>query len=172
MKNFIFILILLTSNAFALEIKVYKENRRLELWDDQKMIKEYKIMLGLNPIGAKMEEGDNKTPEGEYTLDLVNPQSKYHYAFHISYPNTKQKIKALLHGKNPGSNIMIHGYPNQLSEINYWLTKMELLTESEEKVREMLAMNDWTNGCIALSNSDIDELKNMVSVPTKITIFP
>lgn len=172
MKFLPLLLFIFTFSIQAMEIKVYKQNRRLEVVDQNKVIKEYHVSLGLNPIGPKTEEGDNKTPEGEYILDYANSQSNYYYAFHTSYPTEKQKWKARLKGKNPGGNIMLHGYPNQLSEIDYWITKMSLQNEAEEKVRAMMPEYDWTNGCIALLNSEIDEIKTIIKVPTKITIYP
>jgi murein L,D-transpeptidase YafK len=169
----IFILFVINFNLFANEIRVYKNERRLEILDEnQKILKTYKINLGLNPSGAKEFEGDNKTPEGEYWLDYRNPNSDYSLAFHLSYPTNKQKWHARLKGKNPGSNIMLHGYPNQLSLINDWLTKFQLSGEDESKILSMMPVSDWTNGCIAVTNEEIREIDQLIKVPTKIIINP
>jgi murein L,D-transpeptidase YafK len=129
-------------------------------------------MLGRNPEGAKKEEGDNKTPEGAYVLDLKNGDSKFHKAFHISYPNTRDTIKAKFHGKKPGGDIMLHGYPENFNEMRDWLKIVQLDSSSEEVIRAGLGNYDWTNGCIAVTDDEIDEIYSMVDVPMKIVINP
>ena len=164
---------LFTTSLYANSIIVYKSERRLDLIDNNgQLIKQYKVMLGLNPIGAKSEEGDNKTPEGKYELDQINPKSKYHFAFHISYPNSKQKLHAKLRGKRPGGDIMLHGFPNEMTEIDYFLRPLNLSDLASEQIIPMLPLYDWTNGCIAVKNEEIDEIAKYITIPTSITINP
>ncbi len=173
MKIYLFFVLFFTTSLFAKEIKVFKSDRRLQiLADDQSVIKEYKVVLGQTPIGEKSRSGDNKTPEGEYILDYKNSKSLYHLAFHISYPNKAQIKKAKEEGYNPGGDIMLHGYPTKLSTIAEWLTKMEFENESEEKVRSLMPLYDWTNGCIAVTNTEIEEIDSLIQIPIKITIYP
>lgn len=173
MKTLILITLIISTNLFAKEIKVYKSERRLEiLADDQSIIKEYKVVLGQTPIGAKERSGDNKTPEGEYILDYKNSKSLYHLAFHISYPTKAQVKKAKQDGINPGGDIMLHGYPTKLSTIQEWLTSMNFQNDNEEKVRNLMPLYDWTNGCIAVTNQEIEEIDSLIHIPIKITIYP
>lgn len=117
------------------------------------MLKTYTISLGKNPDGAKEMEGDKKTPEGSYKIEFKNPNSKYHLSLRISYPNDLDKSKAESIGVEPGSDIMIHGLPNNMGLLeDYYLT------------------NDWTDGCIAVSNNEIEEIWRVVDVGTPITI--
>ncbi|MBC7714919.1 MAG: L,D-transpeptidase family protein [Rhizobacter sp.] len=165
------------TNVFAsAEVKylhVIKSARKLELiGNDDKVIKTYKVMLGRNPEGAKSEEGDNKTPEGTYTLDIKHENSDFHRAFHISYPNLKQKMKAKLHGKDPGGEIMLHGLPNNFLEMSDYLNKIGLGSLSDDLIRAGLVKYDWTNGCIAVTDAEIEEIFAMVDIPTKIVIEP
>lgn len=153
------------------EVRVYKNARKLELINsDNQVYKSYKIMLGLNPIGAKRQEGDNKTPEGTYMLDIKNERSKFHLALHISYPNKKDTILAKLKGQNPGSNIMLHGLPNNFNEMRDWLASKNLDRLSDDAIREALPNYDWTNGCIAVTDTEIEEIYSLIDVPTKIII--
>lgn len=172
-----FLSTLLLTEAFAAvsvkELRVYKSDRRLELiGGDNQVIKTYHIMLGRNPEGHKKQEGDFKTPEGEYTLDIKHSNSDFHKAFHISYPNMKDKLKARARGQKPGGDIMLHGYPNNFSEMTAWLKTIGLENAAEEVVRASLSNYDWTSGCIAVTDDEIDEIFTMVDVPTKITIKP
>lgn len=154
-------------------IRVFKSERRLELVGaDNQVLKTYKVMLGLNPIGAKAQEGDNKTPEGTYELELKHPGSKFHKAFRISYPNFKDKLKAKIRGVNPGGDIMLHGLPNDFSEMTSWLETVGLGGLADDLIRASLPEFDWTNGCIAVTDSEIDEIFERVDVPTTITIKP
>ncbi|MBC7541010.1 MAG: L,D-transpeptidase family protein [Bacteriovorax sp.] len=165
------------SQVFALdsirEIRVFKSDRRLELVDgDNQILKTYKIMLGRSPEGAKKEEGDNKTPEGSYVLDLKSNDSKFHKSFHINYPNTRDIIKAKFHGKKPGGDIMLHGYPDDFSEMRDWLKFVQLDNNNDDFIRAGLGNFDWTNGCIAVTDEEIDEIFSIVDVPMKIIINP
>lgn len=178
MKTFLTTLLLtslLSVPAFARvqikEVRVSKSQRKLELiTTDNQVHKTYKVMLGQNPIGAKRVEGDNKTPEGIYTLDIKNDRSKFHLALHISYPNTKDILRAKLKGKNPGGDIMLHGLPNDFSEMKEWLASKNLDGMSDEQIRAALPNYDWTNGCIAVTDAEIEEIFSLIDVPTKIVI--
>jgi murein L,D-transpeptidase YafK len=167
----------LSTPTFAVvikELRVAKGERKLELiTEDDQVYKTYKVMLGLNAEGgAKSQDGDNKTPEGTYTLDLKNEHSKFHKAFHISYPSARDTWRARLHGKKPGGDIMLHGYPNTFEEMREWLTSVNLDKFPEETIRANLSRYDWTNGCIAVTDAEIDEIFSIVDVPTKIIINP
>ncbi|MBC7428721.1 MAG: L,D-transpeptidase family protein [Bacteriovorax sp.] len=165
------------TNVFASsEVKylhVIKSERKLELiGSNDKVIKTYKVMLGRTPMGPKSEEGDNKTPEGTYTLDIKNDDSDFHRSFHISYPNLKQKMKAKMRGVSPGGDIMLHGLPNNFGEMISYLEKIGLGSLSDDLIRLGLKNFDWTNGCIAVSDTEIEEIYGMVDVPIKIVIEP
>lgn len=171
------VLSITTSNAFAKSsvslVRVFKSERRLELvGKDNQVIKTYKIMLGRNPVGHKVQEGDNKTPEGNYTLDLKNPESKFRKSLHISYPNLKDKLKARAKGVSPGGDIMLHGLPNDFKEMTEWLDTVGLGGLADDLIRSSLPYFDWTNGCIAVTDDEIEEIYKMIDVPTKITINP
>lgn len=132
---------------------VKKSDRQLLAYSKQKLVKTYEISLGANPVGHKEYEGDEKTPEGIYTINAKNPNSGYHKNLGISYPNAKDMAKAKLLGKNPGGDIKIHGLRNGLGFIG--------------KFQRFL---DWTNGCMALTDSEVDELYDSVKIGTKIEI--
>jgi murein L,D-transpeptidase YafK len=106
-----FILNFSFNNALAVDLDVthvvlLKGERKLQLLHKDKVIKEYKVALGFEPEGAKKQEGDGKTPEGKYTLDYRNPQSRYHKSIHISYPNKQDKEEARKRGLNPGGDVL------------------------------------------------------------------
>lgn len=117
------------------------------------IIKQYHIALGANPNGHKQQEGDEKTPEGEYTLDYKKEDSTFYRAMHISYPNENDKVNAKKLGVSPGGFIMVHGQRNGLG----WLA---LISQRF----------NWTNGCIALTNVEMDEFMELVDVGTEINI--
>lgn len=137
------------------KIIVEKANRILKLIKDDKVIASYHIALGGNPIGHKEQEGDNKTPEGLYTLDFKKPDSAYYKAIHISYPNAEDIKNAKKKGVSPGSAIMIHGQKNGYGAF-----------------AAVTQQYDWTLGCIALTNSDMDIVWNSIKIPTPIEIKP
>ena len=138
-------------------ILVEKANRKIYLRHGGDIVKTYKISLGKNPVGAKVKSGDKKTPEGEYYIVRHNPKSAYHLSLKISYPNAEQ-IKAAEDGNySAGGDIMIHGFPNKSPA---WLFKYWHKT------------NDWTAGCIAVTNDEIEEIYNLVKDGTRITIKP
>lgn len=122
---------------------------------DGKELKYYNISLGKNPLGHKEKEGDKKTPEGSYMIDYHNPNSKYHLSLRISYPNEKDKSNAEKLGVSAGSDIMIHGLPNNFTMLEDYYVN-----------------NDWTDGCIAVDNEDIEEIYRCVDDKTPIVINP
>lgn len=173
----ILLTLLWTSSAFSKvqiqEVRVSKSERKLELISSANSVyKTYKIMLGRNPEGPKRVEGDNKTPEGSYTLDLKNNRSKFHLALHISYPNAKDSLRAKLRGQNPGGDIMLHGLPNNFHEMRDWIASKNLDGLTDEAIRALLPEYDWTNGCIAVTDAEIEEIYSLIDVPTKIIISP
>ncbi len=139
----------------AEKIIVEKEQRKLHLIKDDEIFRTFEIALGIAPIGDKQSEGDFKTPEGVYTLDTRNPNSDFFLSIHISYPNSKDWREARVKGVSPGGQIMIHGQPN-------------LPTYSAAYYRKQ----DWTNGCIAVSNSDMIDIWLMTPNDIPIEIRP
>lgn len=141
----------------AAKIIVYKANRKMELLDNNsKILKTYKIALGANPKGHKAEEGDKKTPEGLYKISEKNSNSSFHLSLRISYPNEQDIAKASRQGVSAGGNIMIHGLRNGMG----WLGSIHLLYDT------------WTNGCIAVTNREIEEIWDLVKEGTPIYIRP
>lgn len=137
------------------KIVVEKSKRKMYLYANNQLIKTYKIALGKHPRGGKKYEGDKKTPEGLYIINSKNPKSEYYKNLGISYPNKKDKEDAKKDGKNPGGDIKIHGLKNGWG----WIGQIHLLT-------------DWTAGCIAVTNKNIDELYDIIKIGTPIEIKP
>jgi len=137
------------------KVLIEKKERRLTLLSKGEVIKAYKIALGGNPVGPKERQGDNKTPEGTYLIDSRNSNSGYHLSLHISYPNQKDKIRAKELGVSPGGDIMIHGITNGLSWVG----------ASHAEV-------DWTEGCIAVTDEEIEEIYKLVPNGTIVEIRP
>jgi len=134
---------------------VYKAKRRLELLRDQLVVKSFPIKLGLKPVGAKEFEGDTKTPEGVYALDWRSASSRFFLAIHVTYPNDRDRLRAQKAHRSAGSAIMIHGLPSPLKyPLDYY------------------QKNDWTDGCIALSNEDMVEVWMLTPPNTPIEIKP
>lgn len=134
-------------------ILVDKSDRALTLFSRGAPIRTYTgLQLGGEPAGAKHFEGDERTPEGWYTIDYRNPRSAYHLSLHISYPTPAQRDFAAGYGRSAGGEIFIHGQPNALAE-----GRVE---------------GDWTDGCIALSNAEIEELWRLAPDGTPIEIRP
>ena len=127
-----------------------KSKRKMYLLHKSDVLKTYKIDLGFTPRGDKQFQGDGKTPEGRYTIDRRNARSMFHLSLGISYPNAQDAAFAHSQGRSPGGDIFIHGQPNNLP------------------VGRM--MGDWTDGCIAVSNAEIEELWNAVPDGTPIEI--
>lgn len=146
------------ASAYVDRVLVRKAERRLELHKDGGVYRAYRISLGERPQGHKIQEGDERTPEGNYVLDWRNPQSAYHKSIHVSYPNALDRTVARSLGVSPGGMIMIHGLPN-------WLSSPRLAAEYRNL--------DWTDGCIAVgSNEEMDEIWRLVRDGTPITILP
>ncbi|MGD9310653.1 MAG: L,D-transpeptidase family protein, partial [Desulfosarcina sp.] len=137
------------------KVLIEKQARRLTLLSKGEVIKTYKIALGGNPIGPKERMGDNKTPEGTYIIDARNDNSDYHLSLHISYPNEKDKLRARELGVSPGGDIMIHGIKNSFSQIG-----------------ASHAERDWTQGCIAVTNQEMEEIYQLVPNGTVVEIKP
>lgn len=134
---------------------VDKSERRLTLLWQGKPVKNYKISLGFSPEGPKRQEGDGKTPEGNYIIDSRNPHSSFHLSLHISYPNAEDSTQAKKNGVKPGGDIFIHGLPNSIADD-----------------AAMAFAGDWTLGCIAVNNSEIKEIWDAVPNGTPIQIQP
>jgi len=137
------------------KVLIEKKERRLTLLSKGEVVKTYKIALGGNPIGPKERQGDNKTPEGTYIIDSRNKDSDYHLSLQISYPNEKDKKRAKELGVSPGGNIMIHGIKNGLM----W-------------GGASLAEIDWTKGCIAVTDEEMEEIYKFVPNGTIVEIRP
>ena len=137
------------------QVLVRKTERRLYLLRGNQAIREYRISLGDNPVGHKLSEGDQRTPEGDYVLDWRLPDSDFYKAIHISYPSPQDRELAEAWGLDPGGSIMIHGLPNNAGEMAFAYAGL-----------------DWTDGCIAVSNDAIDEIWALVENGTPIRIEP
>ena len=131
----------LPAHVTADKIFIEKSKRRLTLLNKNIPLKTYKISLGNEPTGKKTEEGDGRTPEGLYSIDSRKRNSSYHRALHVSYPNKADTAQAKARGVSPGSDIMIHGLPNGFAYIGGLHTQ-----------------RDWTLGCIAVTNQEIEEI--------------
>ena len=136
-------------------ILIEKSTRRLLLISQGEVLKSYKIALGGNPIGPKERQGDNKSPEGTYVIDARNRDSRFHLSLHISYPNERDKKRAKELGVSPGGDIMIHGIKNGFS----W-------------VGDAHTGGDWTKGCIAVTDQEIEEIDKLAPNGTIVEIRP
>lgn len=136
-------------------IQIIKHKRLLHLKSGSNILQSYTISLGKVPIGPKQFEGDNKTPEGEYTIYHKSDKSEFYKSLGISYPNETEKEFALKNGKEPGGQIRIHGFKN-----DFVGNQME-----GKKI-------DWTSGCIAVTNDEMDEIYEIVTIGVKIYIEP
>jgi murein L,D-transpeptidase YafK len=136
-------------------VVVLKKERTLQLLSQGKVIKIYKVALGGDPIGPKTRQGDHKTPEGIYVLDSRNAHSKFYKAIHISYPNAQDRVAALSNGVSPGWDVFVHGLPNGYGYIG-----------------AAHRLKDWTDGCIAVTDKEIDEIWAAVADGTPIEIRP
>jgi len=134
---------------------IKKSERKLLLYKDGVAFREMNIALGLMPKGHKLQEGDFRTPEGEYRLTRRNPDSSYFLSIQVSYPNTLDRLNASKNGVNPGGQIMIHGQPNR-----------------PKHKRSYYENFDWTDGCIAVSNADMVELWQLTGEGVPISILP
>ena len=136
-------------------IVIEKSKRTLTLMSGAKSLKKYKVALGGQPVGPKDRQGDHKTPEGIYSVDAKNPNSQFYKALHISYPNQLDRANARKLGVSPGGDVEIHGLGSKWG----WLGAKHRLT-------------DWTDGCIALTNEEIDEIYPLIKVGTPVEIRP
>jgi murein L,D-transpeptidase YafK len=131
------------------QIVVSKSRREMLLLRGNVILRSYRIALGREPVGHKQCEGDGRTPEGRYRIDRRNPKSRYYLALHISYPNAEDTERARAAGVEPGGDIMIHGL-------------------KDGELRE----GDWTQGCIAVTDQEMDEIWGLVPEGTVIVIEP
>jgi murein L,D-transpeptidase YafK len=143
------------SMVMADRVVVRKAERRLYLMRGDSVLRSYRIALGLNPVGHKERSGDFRTPEGRYRLTRRNPRSDFFLSIQVSYPNDTDLKRARRNGWDAGGSIMIHGLPNQL-----------------KRSPEYYENRDWTDGCIAVSNSDMVEIWLMTPDNAPIEILP
>lgn len=129
-------------------IHVYKAQRRMDLLRDGRVIATYRIVLGGAPVGHKRQQGDQRTPEGDYRITYRNDRSRFHLSLRVSYPNEADRRQAVARGVDPGGDIMIHGATPPGSQV------------------------DWTEGCIAVTNAEMDAIWQRVPVGTPIRIMP
>jgi murein L,D-transpeptidase YafK len=137
------------------KIVILKSARSMTLFSGDKVLKTYKVALGSDPVGPKRVEGDHKTPEGTYVIDAKNPHSQFHLSLHVSYPSAADQEKARRLGARPGGAIMIHG-----------------LASSFAYLGPLHRQTDWTDGCIAVTNAEIEEIWRLVPVGTRVEIRP
>jgi murein L,D-transpeptidase YafK len=145
----------LFGGSHADRVIVHKKERTMDLIEGRQVIKTYKIALGGNPIGPKTRQGDHRTPEGIYVIDRRNPQSQFHRSLHISYPNAGERERARKLGVSPGGDIFIHGLPNGYGFLG-----------AAHRAR------DWTDGWIAVTDQEIEEIWTLVENGTSIEIRP
>ncbi len=136
-------------------VVVVKKARTLQLLSRGKVIKTYKVALGGNPVGPKTRQGDHKTPEGVYLLNSRNAHSQYYKSIHISYPNERDRAEARRLGVSPGGDVFIHGLPNGYGAVG-----------------AAHRLKDWTDGCIAVTDEEMDEIWRSISDGTPIEINP
>lgn len=131
------------------QIQVHKADRKMYLLHNDKVLKEYNVSLGFAPTGHKQFEGDGKTPEGAYRINYKNPNSEFHLSLKVNYPNAADRAYAASQGKSPGGDIFIHGGP-----------------------KKKVSRRDWTAGCVAVSDKQMETIYSMVNVGTPILILP
>ena len=136
-------------------IIVNKKARTMELMHAGRVLKTYKIALGGEPVGPKTRQGDHRTPEGIYIVDSRNAQSKFHRSLHISYPNAADREHARKLGMSPGGDVFIHGLPNGYGFVG-----------AAHRAR------DWTDGCVAVTDQEIEEICRLVDNGTPMEIRP
>lgn len=154
------LLLMLTSlpaagSEMATRVVLIKHTRTLSLYHGDQLLGSYRVALGSHPTGAKQQQGDGRTPEGHYLLDRKNQGSTFYKAIHVSYPDAADRAQARRNGVDPGGDIMIHGQKNGLG----WAAS----------ITQRL---DWTRGCIAVSDGDMDRIWSMVPPGTPILITP
>jgi murein L,D-transpeptidase YafK len=136
-------------------ILIMKKDHVMELLAGNKVIRTYKVALGQGGLPPKVRQGDGRAPEGHYTIDAKHANSEYHKALHISYPNAEDLKRAARLGVSPGGSILIHGLPNGKGYIG-----------------AAHRLYDWTLGCIAVTDEEIDEVWELVPVGTPVEIRP
>jgi murein L,D-transpeptidase YafK len=141
--------------GLADSIVVEKKAHMLTLFRDGKPMRTYLVALGGNPRGDKLSAGDRRTPEGIFYIDSRQPNSRYHLALHISYPDAAHRARSLAAGMAPGGDIMIHGLPN-----------------GPGAAGATHRVNDWTNGCVALTDEEIEQIWSAVPIGTPVQIKP
>lgn len=145
----------LPPTAHADKVVVRKSARVMELYDGARLLRAYHVSLGPHAAGHKQENSDGRTPEGRYALDYRNPRSSFHLALHVSYPSPADVASARQRGVDPGGLIMVHGLRNGLG----WLGRLHRFV-------------DWTDGCVAVTDSEIEEIYRVVPNQTPIIIEP
>ena len=160
MRNWIVgLLLLLSLPAAAVQkadlVLVDKTARTLSLISQGKAFATYRVVFGGNPVGHKQQEGDSRTPEGRYILDFKKPDSAFHMALHVSYPNGQDTAQAKARGVSAGGDIMVHGQKNGPDWPSFLKQRY-----------------NWTDGCIALTNAEIEEVWQAVDAGTPIEIRP
>jgi len=143
------------SSIKADKVVVIKSKRAMLILSNGKILRTYRVALGQNPKGHKIKAGDKRTPEGRYILDAKNPNSKFHLSIRISYPNQSDIENARRLGVLPGGSIMIHG-----------------LSQDMAMLGKLHRYKDWTEGCIAVTNSEMEEIWQLIEVGTPIKIKP
>jgi len=136
-------------------VVVYKSRQIMQLLAGDEVVRSYQVAVGRSPLGHKERAGDNRTPEGTYVIDWHKKESRFYKALHISYPNSRDLATANNRGRSPGGNIMIHGLPKgfeDLADVHY--------------------IRNWTKGCIAVNNAEMDEIWQLVADGTPIVIKP
>ncbi len=141
------------SDANVDKVYVDKSERVLKLLSGDRVIKTYHIALGDSPAGHKRQQGDERTPTGTYKLDYKNEKSSYYRSIHVSYPNASDKVQARKRGVSPGGDIMIHGQKNGFGHLAAVTQK-----------------RDWTDGCIAVTNDEMDEIMSVYQAGMPIEI--
>lgn len=144
-----------SSMPTADRVVVYKRDRKMLLMRGDSILRSYKVSLGLNPVGHKERAGDFRTPEGRYRLTRRNPRSDFFLSIQVSYPNNTDVKHARRNGWDSGGSIMVHGLPNQLKHTPAYYSN-----------------SDWTDGCIAVSNSDMLEIWLLTADNAPIEILP
>jgi murein L,D-transpeptidase YafK len=137
------------------KVVVLKKERTLQLLNQGRVMKTYKVALGGDPVGPKMRQGDHKTPEGLYVLDSRNAHSQFYKSLHISYPSARERAAARQKGVSPGGDVFVHGLPKGYR----WVGAAH-------------RAKDWTDGCIAVTDEEIDEIWRAVADGMPIEIRP
>ena len=136
-------------------ILIEKSARKMSLWRQGEAVGTYRVALGFEPVGPKTRRGDGRTPEGHYVIDSRNPNSAFHLALHISYPNATDRKRAAQAGVDPGGDIMIHGLKNGFGRLG-----------------AAHRLFDWTLGCVAVTDDEIEEIWSLVADGTPVEIRP